>query len=66
MFYDIEAAVHTINKGSLVPFINRRKRTRTREGNISGEIVGCACLRQLQMGQFFYEISTTDISVYFI
>ena len=40
--------------------------SKTREVTISAEIVGCACLHRLQRGQFFYEISTTDISVYFI
>ena len=37
----------------------------TREGTISGEIVGCACLRWLQ-GSVFKSHFTTDISVYFI
>ena len=37
----------------------------TREGTISGEIVGCAYLRWLQ-GSVFKLHFTTDISVYFI
>ena len=40
------------------------KSNRTREGTISVEIVGCACL--VAEGPFFNDIFTTNISVYFI
>ena len=36
------------------------------DSTISGEIVGCAYLRQLHRGPFFNDIFTTDILVYFI